>query len=594
MANNIEKDINKLKGDSKIPLRILLVRVWKYIKVEWRAFLVAFILVGLAVFASVVLPILQGEVVNNLKGDNPVGTVNIIINILIGYVALTIINGVFTYFENMSLQKAGQRIIYRLRNEVFEHIENMSLNQINEMPVGSLVTRVATYTTNMSDLFTNVLVNFVKNFLMIFGILIALYIINVNIAVVVTGVAIIVFLMCYFFSKELKKTFKKEHGLYSDVHTYLNENLSGMQIIQNFGQQQRKLEDFDKINTNLRKTRYRIVILFALNRPAISLFYYCTLALIFFFVTKDWLKAGEVVSVYVLFSHFFRPIETIADQLNNFQRAITSSERLFNLLDVKPEQLNIDKPFRPEKFEGRIEFKHVWFAYKGEDWILKDVSFVVEPKQTIALVGATGSGKTTILSLIVRNYDVQKGEVLIDGMNVKDIDIEYLRRGIGQMLQDVFLFTGTIKNNVSLFDQNISDEEVVGALKYVDAYDFVSKKEEGINYEIREGGVNLSQGQKQLISFARTILSKPQILILDEATANIDTETEITIQNSLQKMKSIGTMIVVAHRLSTIQHSDQILVLNKGEIIERGNHQELLHLKGYYYKLYRIQFDKEK
>ena len=298
-----------------------------------------------------------------------------------------------------------------------------------------------------------------------------------------------------------------------------------------------------------------------------------------------------IVAFYLYLSRFFNPIQNLADQLNSLQKAKTASERLFNLLDVKPQVL--DKPTARDidHFEGKIEFKNVWFAYIGEEWILKDVSFVIDPKTTVAFVGPTGSGKTTILSLIVRNYEIQKGQILIDDIDIRDITITSLRRAIGQMLQDVFLFSGTIRTNISLHDESFTDEEINEASEYVNADKFINKLPNKLDEQVIERGENFSQGQRQLLSFARTVLHKPQILILDEATANIDTETEVLIQESLEKMKSIGTMLVVAHRLSTIQKCDQIFVLLDGEIIEKGTHQELLKHRNFYYKLYQLQFE---
>ena len=303
------------------------------------------------------------------------------------------------------------------------------------------------------------------------------------------------------------------------------------------------------------------------------------------------MSAGEIVAFYLYLSRFFNPIQNLADQLNSLQKAITASERIFNLLDVKPDAVDKEGAIEIDNIKGRIEFRHVWFAYVPDNWILKDVSFVIEPKQTCAFVGATGAGKTTILSLIVRNYAVQKGEILIDGININDIKISSLRRAVGQMLQDVFLFSGSIASNVTLHDESFSDDEIIEACRYVNADSFIDKLPNGIHEEIIEKGENLSQGQRQLLSFARTVIHKPQVLILDEATANIDTETEVLIQESLEKMKNIGTMLVVAHRLSTIQHADKIIVLQNGEIIEQGNHQELLKNRGHYYKLYQLQFE---
>ena len=303
------------------------------------------------------------------------------------------------------------------------------------------------------------------------------------------------------------------------------------------------------------------------------------------------LASGAIVAFYLYLSKFFNPIQNLADQLNNIQKALTASERLFNLLDVEPDVKDLPDAIDIDHFNGHIEFKNVWFAYENEDWILKDVSFEIKPKQSCAFVGATGAGKTTILGLVVRNYEIQKGQILIDGIDITKIKIKSLRRAIGQMLQDVFLFSGSIKSNITLHDDSYTDEEVMKTCEYVNADTFINKLEKGIYEEVIEKGENFSQGQRQLLSFARTVLHKPQILILDEATANIDTETEVIIQKSLEKIRNIGTMLIVAHRLSTIQHADQIIVLQNGEVIERGTHQELLKNKSYYHKLYQLQFE---
>ena len=333
------------------------------------------------------------------------------------------------------------------------------------------------------------------------------------------------------------------------------------------------------------------MLAFGIYRPFITLLYISSIAVTFWLGMEFGLDAGMIVAFYLYLSRFFNPIQNLADQLNNLQKAITASERLFNLLDVKPEIRDREDAVAVDKFEGKIEFKNVWFAYKGEDWILKDVSFVINPKETCAFVGATGAGKTTILSLIVRNYEIQKGQILIDGRDISTIDIHSLRKGIGQMLQDVFLFSGTVRSNITLNDESFTDEEIEAACKYVNADTFISSQEHGLDEEVIERGENFSQGQRQLLSFARTVLHKPQILILDEATANIDTETEVVIQKSLENIRNIGTMLVVAHRLSTIQHADQIIVLQNGRIIEKGTHQQLLKNKGYYHKLYELQFE---
>ena len=582
-------ELEVLKGDRKLPLSVIISRTLKYVSTEKLSFIVALLLIALNVLLDTISPLFTRRIVDELVLDNI--NLKLVLSIVLLSFSITLINQVFLYVESILLQKCGQRIIYRLRNEIFEHIENMSLNQFNEMPVGSLVTRVTSYTASMSDLFTGILVRILRNITTLVGVYVIMFYISPSLSFAMTGVIIVVFVISFVFSKIVKEIFRKERACISDINTFLSENLAGMKLTQVFNQEDTKDKQFSEKNDELRRQRFNVIRAFGLYRPTISFIYTCSIALCFYLGVRYGLSSGEIVAFYLYLSKFFNPIQNLADQLNNLQKAFTASERVFNLLDVQPDVLDKEDAIEIEKFEGKIEFKNVWFAYKDDNWILKDVSFVIDPKQTCAFVGATGAGKTTILSLIVRNYEVQKGEILIDGININDIKISSLRKAIGQMLQDVFLFSGTIKDNVTLHDESFTDEQVLEACKYVNADSFISKLDKGINEEIIEKGENLSQGQRQLLSFARTIIHNPQILILDEATANIDTETEVLIQQSLEKMKSIGTMLVVAHRLSTIQHADQIVVLQNGEVVEKGNHQQLLKNKGYYYKLYQLQFE---
>ena len=582
------EDNEKLFGDKKIPMKVMLKRLMHYILPEWKAFALAFLLIVINVAIDVALPLALRYTTDELGKASP--SLSFVINLTAGWFALSVISQIIIYFESMILQKTGQRIVYKLRMQVFEHIENMSQNQFNIMPVGSLVTRVANYTTSMSDLFTNVVVSLLRNALTIIGVYAIMFFLSWKLSLMLLGFVAVVFIASFIFRKIITKIWRKERQLTSDLNTFLNENLSGMKIIQIFNQEKRKEIEFNEKNTVLRKTKFKAVLAFASYRPFISFLYFAALAVTFFAGVGLALTAGEIVAFYLYLSRFFNPVQSIADQLNQIQKATTSSERLFNLLDVQPESLDKPNPIHVDHFVGKIEFRNVWFAYEEEEWILKDVSFVIEPKQTVAFVGATGAGKTTILSLIVRNYEIQKGQIFIDDIDIADIEIKSLRKAVGQMLQDVFLFTGTIRTNITLHDDSFKDEEINQVCEYVNADKFINKLDKGLDEEVIERGENFSQGQRQLLSFARTVLHKPQILILDEATANIDTETEKLIQESLEKMKSIGTMLVVAHRLSTIQNADQIIVLQNGEVIETGTHQSLLRQKGYYYKLYLLQF----
>ena len=577
-----------LLDHKKIPAHILLKRTWKYVSKEKTAFIISLLLLFVNVMLGVILPRVYGYFTDYLTGDNV--ELRHIIIIAGGAFLFSIVAQVCVFIETMVITKAGQRIIYGLRMEVFEHVEKMSQNQFNEMAVGSLVTRVCSYTSQLSEFFTSTLVNIIKNLFTVVIAYVWMLVLSLELGLILTGVVVLLFIISFVFSKVVHKVFTKERAQLSDMNTFLNETLSGMKIIQLFKEEKKYEQIFNQKNHDFFKTKYMVTICFSIYRPLVSLIYILTVAAIIYFGVKFNLSAGIIVSFYLFADHFFEPIQALADSLNHVTRAFTSIERLFNLFDISPEVVDKEDVIDIKEFKGKIEFKHVYFSYEPDVWILKDVSFVINPKETIAFVGATGAGKTTILNLIVRNFEIQSGQILIDDVDINHISLSSLRRGVGQMLQDVFLFTGTIKDNITLFDDSFSDEEIDHAIKYVSADKFIDRLDNGVNEMILERGENFSTGQRQLLSFARTIIHKPQIMILDEATANIDTETELIIQESLSNIKNIGTMLIVAHRLSTIQNADKIIVLSHGEIIESGNHQELLSKKGYYYNLYKLQF----
>lgn len=587
-AMNEEKE--KLLGDRKMSLRELLSHSRPYIAKEKLAIFLSLFLIAVNVGIDIVLPYLTSRFVEVLKGVIDNTTMRALMLIVLGYALLGVANQGIRYLQSMVLQKAGQRIVYRMRMEVFQHIESMSQNQFNQMATGSLVTRVANYTAAVSDLFTSVLVNLISNLMTVIGVLIIMMIISIQLSLWLLLFALTAGVVSFFFGKIVGKFFRQERRYISDLNAFLSENLSGMKVTQIFNQEKRKEAEFDVKNQNIRKAIYRVVMAFAFYRPFINLLYFGSIGVTFFVGLSIPLMAAEIVAFYLYLSRFFNPIQNIADQLNQIQRALTAAERLYSLLDVPPEVVDKPEARDIDSFQGKIEFRHVWFAYEGENWILKDVSFVVEPRQTVAFVGATGAGKTTILGLIVRNYEIQKGQILIDDVDITEIKIDSLRKAVGQMLQDVFLFSGSIRSNLTLHDDSFTDEQIKSACDYVNVSPFIESLPNKYEEEVLERGENFSAGQRQLLSFARTILHKPQILILDEATANIDTETELLIQDSLEKIKNIGTMLVVAHRLSTIQHADNIIVLQNGEILEQGNHQALLKKKGHYYKLYQLQY----
>ena len=581
-----------LHGDRKIPFFTLLKRTLAYAKGDMWRIVLSLVVVTIGVVVDLLLPIIQKRFVDYLDSEHIQNAVlSIIIGGAIGFIAIALINKLISFLAALLLQKAGQNIVERLRMDVFSHIENMSQNQLNEMPVGSLVTRVANYTAAVSNLFTDVLVRFVMNMLTVLTVFVIMITLSWKLSLILLVFAVIVGVVSFFFVGVVASKYRLERKNTSILNSFLSENLQGMKIIGIFNQEKKKQAQFDENNENLRKSAYGINVAFTFYRPFMSFLYYGAIATTFGVGFALAFTPGLIVAFYLYLNRFFKPIQELADELNKIQSALTSSERLFNLLDVKPEVVDKEGAIEIESFKGKIEFRNVWFAYEKDNWILRDVSFTVNPKETVAFVGATGAGKTTILSLIVRNYEIQKGQILIDDIDITNIKIKSLRKAVGQMLQDVFLFSGTIKSNVSLRDESFKDEEVIEACKYVNASSFIEKLPDSYSEEVIEGGANFSSGQRQLLSFARTVLHKPQILILDEATANIDTETEMLIQESLEKMKNIGTMLVVAHRLSTIQHADNIIVLQNGQIIEEGNHQALLKNKGYYFKLYQLQFE---
>ncbi len=606
-----EEEKLTLSSDRHLSSIEILRRMMPYLAKEWPSFLIALLCLGLQVVLGLLSPLAEEGILSLLNNETtsitqftekvynfcgydmtaPNIVLSYIMTLGVSFIIIAILSNVFRQIDTIVLSKAGERIVYRMRNEVFEHIESMSQNQLSEMPVGSLVTRVANYTTDISDLFVTTIVNILVNLLTVLGVFIIMLILSPKLGLVMAGFMVALFLISYFFNKRVKKLFHKERKAVSDFNAFLTESLSGMKIIQVFNQEKKKYDEFHNKADDLCKLRYNVVICFAIYRPVVSFLYYLALGLTFFLGPILSLTGPAIVAFYLYLSKFFEPVQNIADQLNNIQRGSTAVERLFNLLDVKPEVRDAEDAVELKGVKGKIEFRNVWFAYSGEEWVLKDVSFVVEPHTTCAFVGATGAGKTTILGLIARNFEPQRGEILIDDIPVNKIKLTSLRGALGQMLQDVFLFSGTVKDNITLHDDEIPMKDIENACKYVNADSFINKMPNGLMSKLAERGENLSQGQRQLLSFARTVLHNPKILILDEATANIDTETEHLIQESLEKMKSIGTMLVVAHRLSTIQKSDQIIVLHKGVLKEKGTHQELLKRRGLYYKLYQIQFE---
>ncbi len=588
-------DLDRHMSDGEIVKRLL-----SYAKPYVGNFVAVFFIMLFSIVYDLVSPLILGHIQNTIKDEFELSYLFTVVAV---YAGILVVSLICTYLQAMILQQTGQKILSQIRLDVFTHIEQLSHEQLNNIPVGKLVTRVTNDPNAISYMFTNILVTLAKNSMVIVGILVAMLMINYALTLMVLCFVPFVVLFTMVFRKFSRRVHRQVSNATTDINTYLSENLSGIKITQIFNQEQTKLQDFLKRSENLKKAKYNRMFVFGIFRPMVYMLFVSANLCLFYFGAKGYIQNTEflgqtitsftVVTFYNYISRFFNPIQTLAEQFDMLQRSFASAEKIFTILDMVPEVVDEPDAIELEQIKGEIEFKDVWFAYKPGEWVLQGVSFHIAPKQTVAFVGSTGSGKTTILSLICRNYDIQKGQILIDGIDIKKIKISSLRRHFGQMLQDVFLFSGTIRSNILLRKDDVSDEEVMEACRYVNADHFIGRLENGLDEIVRERGNNFSAGQRQLLSFARTIVHKPSVMILDEATANIDTETELLIQDSLEKMKSIGTMLIVAHRLSTIQHSDNIILLSKGKIIEQGNHQELLKLHGRYYQLYTLQFNKE-
>lgn len=584
--------------DSEIIRRLLV-----YAKPYTKQFIIVFVLMIVSIAHEVISPLIMGNLIETI-GSSDGFELSYLFYAIVCYVTILIVSLICTYIQSIILQKTGQRIVSNLREDLYAHIESLSHNQLNKIPVGTLVTRVTNDTNAISITFTNIIVNLLKNCFIIIGVLAAMLVLNYMLTLMVLCFVPFVVIFTFVFRKFSRKTHRKVKTGTTDINIFLSENLSGMKIIQIFNREARKKDHFEEKNQTLKKAKLGQMFVFGIFRPMVYMLYISSILCLFYLGARgyigDWhflgqtVTSGVIVSFYSYINKFFNPIQNLAEQFNRLQATFASAEKIFTIFDIVPEVVDEPDAIELDHVEGNIEFKNVWFSYLPDEWVLRDVSFKVNAGDTVAFVGATGSGKTTILSLICRNYDIQKGQILIDGIDIKKIKISSLRRHFGQMLQDVFLFSGTIRSNIILGLENVNDDEIMEACRYVNADKFIDRLGDGLDEVVRERGNNFSAGQRQLLSFARTIIHKPSVMILDEATANIDTETEVLIQDSLEKMMNIGTMLMVAHRLSTIQHADNIIVLSHGEIVEQGNHAELLKQKGRYYKLYTLQYHKEK
>ena len=578
----------------------ILRRLAGYAKPYLAKFVVVLFLMLFSIAYDIISPLIVGALEELVSGEFELPRLFAGVAVYAGVLVFAMAS---TYFQAVILQRVGQRIISDLREDLFTHIESLSHEQLNEIPVGKLVTRVTNDTNAISMMFTNLLVTLTKNIFVILGILVAMLALNYELTLMVLCFVPFIVIFTVIFRKFSRRAYRKVKDATTDINTYLSENLSGIKVTQIFGREDEKMAEFREKSQRLARANREQIFVFGVFRPLVYMLYICSILCLFYLGGMGHLNGvtflgqtitgGTIVTFYMYISKFFTPIQNLAEQFNWLQSALASSEKVFSIMDIAPKMVDAPDAIELDEVKGEIEFRDVWFSYLPGEWVLQGVSFHIDPHQTVAFVGSTGSGKSTILSLICRNYEFQKGEILIDGIDIRKIKISSLRRHFGQMLQDVFLFSGTIRSNIVLREEGISDEEILQVCRYVNADKFIDKLDHGLDEEVRERGNNFSAGQRQLLSFARTIIHKPSVMILDEATANIDTETELLIQDSLEKMRSVGTMLIVAHRLSTIQHADNIIVLSHGKILEQGNHQELLAKHGRYYQLYTLQYHKE-
>lgn len=555
---------------------------------HWVIFALLLVL-GLTAF-DLYRPMLVGDAIDTFGAN---GDYDVIIATAIKYAVVLALSFAFNVAQTWILQKTGQNIILQMRKDLYRHIQSLGSRYFDITPVGKLVTRVTNDVEALNEMYSGILVQLFRNIVKIVGLAGVMLVLDVRLAAISFVLMPLVIGLTVLCQKIARNIYRLYRTRLTDINTFLSEHLSGMKIIQIFGRQERKFEEFHDKNTKLYKTFYREMLMYAVFRPLIYILSILSLMIVLWFGSSN--VFDEIISVGTLYifsnyiRSFFDPIQELAEQFSTLQSSIASAEKIFTVMDEDEFIPEVENPKQPDKITGKIEFDHVWFAYDGENYVLKDVSFVINPGEKVAFVGATGAGKSSILNLIGRYYDIQKGHIYIDGIDIRQLSKKQLRSAIGQMQQDVFIFEGDVAYNIRLNDDDITDAQVKAAAEYVNASHFIEKLPQGYHEPVTERGATFSAGERQLLSFARTLAHNPSILVMDEATANIDTETEILIQEALEKLMDGRTTIMVAHRLSTIQHADCIMVMHKGRICERGTHRELLEQDGIYRKLYELQ-----
>lgn len=583
---NSSKNISKKEMNKKSSTMRLIAYMKPY--AHWVIFALLLVL-GLTAF-DLYRPMLVGDAIDTFGAN---GDYDVIIATAIKYAVVLALSFVCNVAQTWILQKTGQNIILQMRKDLYRHIQSLGSRYFDITPVGKLVTRVTNDVEALNEMYSGILVQLFRNIVKIVGLAGVMLVLDVRLAAISFVLMPLVIGLTVLCQKIARNIYRLYRTRLTDINTFLSEHLSGMKIIQIFGRQERKFEEFHDKNTKLYKAFYREMLMYAVFRPLIYILSILSLMIVLWFGSRN--VFDEIISVGTLYifsnyiRSFFDPIQELAEQFSTLQSSIASAEKIFTVMDEDEFIPEIENPKQPDKITGKIEFDHVWFAYDGENYVLKDVSFVINPGEKVAFVGATGAGKSSILNLIGRYYDIQKGHIYIDGIDIRQLSKKQLRSAIGQMQQDVFIFEGDVAYNIRLNDDAITDAQVKAAAEYVNASHFIEKLPQGYHEPVTERGATFSAGERQLLSFARTLAHNPSILVMDEATANIDTETEILIQEALEKLMDGRTTIMVAHRLSTIQHADCIMVMHKGRICERGTHRELLEQDGIYRKLYELQ-----
>ena len=583
---NSSKNISKKEMNKKSSTMRLIAYMKPY--AHWVIFALLLVL-GLTAF-DLYRPMLVGDAIDTFGAN---GDYDVIIATAIKYAVVLALSFAFNIAQTWILQKTGQNIILQMRKDLYRHIQSLGSRYFDITPVGKLVTRVTNDVEALNEMYSGILVQLFRNIVKIVGLAGVMLVLDVRLAAISFVLMPLVIGLTVLCQKIARNIYRLYRTRLTDINTFLSEHLSGMKIIQIFGRQERKFEEFHDKNTKLYKAFYREMLMYAVFRPLIYILSILSLMIVLWFGSRN--VFDEIISVGTLYifsnyiRSFFDPIQELAEQFSTLQSSIASAEKIFTVMDEDEFIPEVENPKQPDKITGKIEFDHVWFAYDGEKYVLKDVSFVINPGEKVAFVGATGAGKSSILNLIGRYYDIQKGHIYIDGIDIRQLSKKQLRSAIGQMQQDVFIFEGDVAYNIRLNDDDITDAQVKAAAEYVNASHFIEKLPQGYHEPVTERGATFSAGERQLLSFARTLAHNPSILVMDEATANIDTETEILIQEALEKLMDGRTTIMVAHRLSTIQHADCIMVMHKGRICERGTHRELLEQDGIYRKLYELQ-----